>query len=54
MVAVLARLWAQRAILIAFGMTFFKAFDVPVFWPILVLYFILLFVMSMKKQIAVR
>ncbi|EGD74292.1 RER1 protein [Salpingoeca rosetta] len=43
---------AQRAIFVAFFATFFKAFDVPVFWPILVLYFILLFVVSMKQRIA--
>jgi hypothetical protein len=26
-------------------------FDVPVFWPILLLYFIVLFVITMKRQI---
>jgi len=40
-----------RAIVIAFFMTFFSVFDVPVFWPILLMYFILLFVATMKKQI---
>ena len=48
------RLSTQRAIVLGILATFFKAFDVPVFWPILVLYFIILFVISMKKQIAVR
>jgi hypothetical protein len=33
-------------------MTFFEIFDIPVFWPILLLYFIILFVITMKKQIA--
>lgn len=33
-------------------MTFFKVFDVPVFWPILVMYFCILFFMTMKRQIA--
>ena len=35
----------------AFGATFFQAFNVPVFWPILVLYFCILFGISMKRQI---
>ena len=35
-----------------FFMTFFPIFDVPVFWPILVMYFCVLFFMTMKKQIA--
>ena len=42
---------AQRAVLLSIGATFFKAFNVPVFWPILVLYFIVLFTVSMKRQI---
>jgi len=33
-------------------MTFFRFFDVPVFWPILLLYFLMLFGMTMKKQIS--
>jgi hypothetical protein len=32
-------------------MTFFQAFNVPVFWPILLMYFIILFVLTMKRQI---
>ncbi|KAL6938116.1 retention in endoplasmic reticulum protein 1 [Hanseniaspora osmophila] len=32
-------------------MTFFSIFDLPVFWPILVMYFILLFVLTMRRQI---
>ena len=36
---------------IAFIMTFFSIFDVPVFWPILVMYFFVLFFMTMKRQI---
>lgn len=32
-------------------MTFFEVFDVPVFWPILLMYFIVLFVITMKRQI---
>lgn len=33
-------------------MTFFSIFDIPVFWPILLLYFVALFVLTMKNQIA--
>lgn len=32
-------------------LTFFSAFDVPVFWPILLFYWIVLFVSTMKRQI---
>lgn len=31
--------------------TFFEAFNVPVFWPILVMYFIVLLYITMKRQI---
>ncbi|KAL8443394.1 hypothetical protein Emed_006850 [Eimeria media] len=41
----------MRALLIAIGMTFFEVFDLPVFWPILLVYFILLFVLTMKQQV---
>lgn len=33
-------------------MTFFSIFDVPVFWPILLMYFFVLFFMTMRRQIA--
>lgn len=32
-------------------MTFFPVFDVPVFWPILLLYWLSLFILTMKRQI---
>lgn len=32
--------------------TFIQALDVPVFWPILVVYFLTLFVFTMRRQIA--
>jgi len=32
-------------------MTFFSIFDVPVFWPILLIYFFVLFFMTMRRQI---
>ena len=41
-----------KAFTIAIIMTFFRFFDVPVFWPILLLYFLMLFGMTMKKQIS--
>jgi Rer1 family len=39
------------AVCISFVMTFFSMFDIPVFWPILLVYFIVLFVLTMKRQI---
>ncbi|XP_024361457.1 protein RER1A [Physcomitrium patens] len=40
-----------KALVVAFVLTFFSIFDVPVFWPILLLYWIVLFVLTMKRQI---
>ncbi|OAE31182.1 hypothetical protein AXG93_1629s1000 [Marchantia polymorpha subsp. ruderalis] len=40
-----------KAFVVAFCLTFFSIFDVPVFWPILLLYWIVLFVLTMKRQI---
>lgn len=40
-----------KAFCIAFLMTFFSVFDVPVFWPILFIYWIVLFILTMKRQI---
>jgi len=37
--------------IISLGLTFFSVFDVPVFWPILLVYFFILFFFTMKKQI---
>ncbi|PFX26286.1 Protein RER1 [Stylophora pistillata] len=42
---------ATRAVVIAITCTFFEFFDIPVFWPILVMYFIVLFIITMKRQI---
>uniref|UniRef100_A0A452U0E7 Protein RER1 n=1 Tax=Ursus maritimus TaxID=29073 RepID=A0A452U0E7_URSMA len=44
---------ATKGILVAMACTFFEAFNVPVFWPILVMYFIMLFCITMKRQIKV-
>jgi hypothetical protein len=41
----------SKAQLIALVLTCFSLFDVPVFWPILLVYFIVLFVLTMKRQI---
>jgi hypothetical protein len=39
---------ATRAIVIGFLCSFFRAFDLPVFWPILVMYWFLLFVLTSR------
>ncbi|XP_010555292.1 PREDICTED: protein RER1A-like [Tarenaya hassleriana] len=41
-----------KAACIAFLMTFFSVFDVPVFWPILLCYWIVLFFLTMRRQIS--
>lgn len=46
-----AWVWGMRGLLIAIGMTYFEVFDLPVFWPILLIYFILLFFLTMKQQV---
>ncbi|XVF15503.1 hypothetical protein REPUB_Repub09cG0159500 [Reevesia pubescens] len=40
-----------KAFCIAFVMTFFSVFDVPVFWPILLFYWLMLFILTMRRQI---
>lgn len=40
-----------KAFCFVFVLTFFSAFDVPVFWPILLFYWLILFVSTMKRQI---
>merc|ERR1712013_607374 len=42
---------ATKAVLISMAMTLFSLFDIPVFWPILLLYFVVLFTITMKRQI---
>ena len=39
---------ATRAIAIAFVCTWFDIFNVPVFWPVLVVYFCILFALTSK------
>ena len=45
------RLSSTKATTIAFFMTFFRIFDIPVFWPILLLYFIALFVLVERRHV---
>ncbi|KAL7256114.1 hypothetical protein ACSBR1_010110 [Camellia fascicularis] len=40
-----------KAFCICLVMTFFSIFDVPVFWTILLVYWVLLFTLTMKRQI---
>lgn len=42
---------ATRATVISLFLSFFTIFDIPVFWPILLMYFIILFTLTMRKQI---
>ncbi|EDK46828.1 protein RER1 [Lodderomyces elongisporus NRRL YB-4239] len=42
---------ATRATLLSLVLSFFAIFDIPVFWPILLMYFIILFTLTMRKQI---
>uniref|UniRef100_A0A5B7AYS5 Protein RER1 n=1 Tax=Davidia involucrata TaxID=16924 RepID=A0A5B7AYS5_DAVIN len=47
------KLWYSitKAFCIAFVMTLFRIFDVPVFWPILLFYWLILFTLTMRRQI---
>jgi len=40
---------ATRAVVIAFSCSWFEIFNVPVFWPVLVMYWIILFVLTSKS-----
>merc|ERR1719158_1957272 len=42
---------AARAISCSLVLTFFSVFDLPVFWPILLAYFVLLLVLTMKDRV---
>jgi hypothetical protein len=43
---------ATRAIAIGFACTWFSIFDVPVFWPVLVVYWLILFTLTSKYPMA--
>ncbi|KAG0746170.1 hypothetical protein G6F57_007665 [Rhizopus arrhizus] len=40
-----------KAAIVSLFCTLFRLFDVPVFWPILLMYFIILFGLTMRRQI---
>jgi hypothetical protein len=40
--------WATRAIVISFACSWFEVFNVPVFWPVLVMYWFILFFLTSK------
>lgn len=40
---------ATRAITIGFACTWFIIFDIPVFWPVLVVYWLILFTLTSKS-----
>ncbi|CCH60973.1 hypothetical protein TBLA_0D04770 [Henningerozyma blattae CBS 6284] len=42
---------SMRATLVCVVMSCFQVFDIPVFWPVLVVYFIILFFLTMRRQI---
>jgi Rer1 family len=46
-------LWKHTTIAatVAIICTFFKSLDLPVFWPVLVVYFFILFIITMRRQI---
>lgn len=41
----------MKAILVSLFLTTTRLFDIPVYWPILLGYFIILFIITMRKQI---
>lgn len=43
--------WATRAVVISFVCSWFEVFNVPVFWPVLVMYWIILFVLTSEFYI---
>ena len=43
---------AQRALTLSLLATLFRFMDLPVFWPILLIYFVFLFAVTMRRQIA--
>jgi len=42
---------ATRAVVISLVASFIEACDIPVFWPVLVVYWIILFTLTMRRQI---
>lgn len=46
--------WATRAVTISFCCTWFEIFNIPVFWPILVMYWMILFVLTSEHPLYVH
>ncbi|UZJ51211.1 hypothetical protein CBS101457_000531 [Exobasidium rhododendri] len=44
-------LGATQAIIVSLLCTFFSVFDIPVFWPVLVIYWVMLTALTMRRQI---
>jgi len=42
---------ATKAVAIGFVCSWFSMFDLPVFWPVLVVYWLILFALTMRRQI---
>lgn len=42
---------STKATALSLVLSFFSIFDIPVFWPILLVYFVILFTLTMRKQI---
>lgn len=42
---------ATRAVAISFVCSWFEIFNLPVFWPVLVVYWLILFTLTMRRQI---
>jgi len=42
---------ATRAVVLGFVCSWFEVFDIPVFWPVLVIYWVILFTLTMRRQI---
>ncbi|KAJ2025969.1 hypothetical protein IWW57_003192, partial [Coemansia sp. S610] len=42
---------STKAVLLSFVCSFFVVFDIPVYWPILLFYWVFLFVITMRRQI---
>ena len=43
--------WATRAIVIGFCCSWFEIFNIPVFWPVLLVYWIMLFFLTSKAPV---
>jgi len=43
---------ATKAVLLGFTCTLFPFLDVPVFWPILLVYFVMLFVGTLRQRVS--